>query len=103
MNMDDIYASNWLSADDIGDRKVTAEIENVTKETFERKEKTDIKATLTFVGYKKKLILSRTNYKSLKTNFGTDSDAWIGKKVEMYTVVQAIGEKEVNTIRVRAV
>lgn len=60
------------------------------------------KVTTSFKETAKRLVLNRTNAKTLIKLFGRETDAWQGKRVALYSEkVKAFGETH-NAVRIRA-
>jgi len=81
MKIDD-FTSNWLKPADLEGQPVVT-IAKVERQTF-----TDggQGIVLTFKEMNKPMTVNRTNGKQLVKAFGDESDNWIGKQVELFTV-----------------
>jgi hypothetical protein len=59
------------------------------------------KLILIFVDKPKGMISNVTNNKTISRMYGTDVDAWVGKKITLYATVTTVGGEETDCIRVR--
>lgn len=90
----DSIASEWLSGLDLAGRTVTVTIAGVEEVTVPepRTGRQIRKVAVRFSGAKKALLLNATNAKSLAKLFGPETDAWMGKGVQLRPEnVQAFG------------
>ena len=101
MDATGLYPSNWLKAEDVGDKrkKVTIEAFKV-EEIGERQEK---KGVLSFEGLEKGLVLNKTNTEKLIKAFGKETNGWAGKVVELYTIMTQYKKEEVLAIRLEPI
>jgi hypothetical protein len=60
------------------------------------------KLVLGFVNQSKSLVINRTNYDSIADLYGDETDAWTGKKIQLYPDKANVGGKSVAAVRVRA-
>lgn len=101
-----LFPSEYVGAWDLGgeDRVVTIthiEMEDLVTMSG-KKRKTEAKPTLTFDGKQKRLVLNKTNAKTIAKMYGDDTKKWIGKKITIYaTTCEAFGET-VECIRIRS-
>jgi hypothetical protein len=56
---------------------------------------------VSFEDARKKLILNKTNGKTIAGLHGNDTDGWIGKKVTLFRTTTTFAGEEVECIRVR--
>ena len=98
MKMTDLYPSNYLKADDLANRTVRATVAKLDLEEIGQ-DKT-LKPILRFVGKDKGLVLNKTNAALIASVYGDDSDAWIGKPIELYPAQVSFQGKIVTAIRV---
>ena len=54
-----------------------------------------------FKGAKKRLVLNKTNGATIAALYGTDTRAWVGKRIAIYPTTTKFGRKTVDCIRVR--
>lgn len=102
----DAYQSEWLSGLDLNGRTVSVVINGASLETVEnRKGEKAEKVAVSFrtpggAMLKKRLLLNKTNAVSLAKLFGTETDAWVGKGVQLRPeMVNAFGQS-FNVVRV---
>ena len=79
----EIYDSKYLKASDIGNRRVTVEIEAVSLVEFDKK----LSFLLNFKGKKKAMRVNKTNGLELSNVLGQDTDDWVGAKCTIATRV----------------
>lgn len=96
------FLSNYLKADLLENRapsKLTIRI--VKEEAVGIGDQQQKKMVLYFKEIEQGLVLNKTNAKVLVKNFGDETDAWVGKVVEMYVAeVEFQGEPQLG-IRLR--
>ena len=96
----EVYGGNWLTADDLQGREVTATIESITLHDMPDGKK---KAALHFVGKEKALLLNVTNGNTIAELLGTDEmDNWEGQRIRMFVAKVDFQGKRVPAIRVKA-
>lgn len=96
----DAYQSEWLSGLDLNGRTVSVVIAGVELVTVQnqRNEQAE-KAAVAFRStsgamLKKRLLLNKTNAVALAKLFGTETDAWVGKGVQLRPeTIQAFGQQ----------
>jgi len=94
------FPSKWLSASDLKGRTVQAR--TIPGDPIKKEEiGTDIKPVLYFVGFKKGLVLNKTNNENLIKFLGSETENWGDKEVELYIVRVTYKSEEVDAIRVR--
>lgn len=97
-----LFKTDYVGAWDLkGDTEVTIERVAEREELVGEGGKKDHKPVLYFKGATKKMVLGKTNAKSVGKVLGNDTTDWPGKKITLYpTTCQAFGET-VECIRVR--
>lgn len=101
-DMRQAFPSDYLSAKDIqetGPKKVT--ISSVTSEQIRGDAGMEDKWVLGFDGARKRLILNVTNNNTLIDAFGYESNDWLGKVVNLFTVDVQFGGKMVLGLRIK--
>lgn len=100
MDINQAFPSNYLSANDLGDREVTVQISHVTVEAMGDGTQ---KPVLYFMGKQKGLVLNKTNGHQIAHNLGTpDTDMWTNSKITIGTSwTQNPQGQQVRGIRVR--
>jgi hypothetical protein len=102
-DVNEIFAGQSLKAADLGDAEPTVVIASATVREFEKDGKTTRKIELKFSGKQKSLICNKTNAMRIASAFGTNTDGWIGKKIQLYVdQVEFMGDI-MDGVRVRPV
>ena len=83
MNFDDMYPSSWLRAADFPAAR-TLTITAITQEQVSPNEPP--KNTVRFAGESKALVLNKTNATVMYGAWGGDTDTWIGKQIELFSM-----------------
>lgn len=102
MKYNEAFPSDYLKPDDVSGEGEIHIIADVELETFTdpKTKEEDRKPVLSFADTTKKLILNKTNWKSINVCHGPDSELWKGKKIALVLVsVDAFGETK-DAIRV---
>ncbi len=101
-NINDMFPSNYLKADDLSEGDLTLQIKEVKPEKMkDRDGEEESKPVLYFTEQPKGLILNKTNAKAISELYGTDYTLWVGKKITLFwTEVDSFGEMK-PAIRVR--
>jgi hypothetical protein len=98
MNIDDLFPSKYVKASDLNDMPLTLTIAGVRTEMMNDGTP---KATLHFTNGKP-LVLNVTNKNCLKSLYGSDTDGWSGKPIQLVATTTEFGGKVVDCIRLRA-
>lgn len=97
-----LFPTDYIAAHDLRSKDVTKTIKSVVVEelrlTGGGKEK---KPVLTFSDTKKKLVLNKTNAKTIAALYGNDTNTWIGKPITLYPTTTAFGRNTVDCVRIR--
>ena len=80
MNVDEIYPSKTLKANDLQGRTVKVTIENFEVKKFENGNK----IILSFTGKEKGMVINKTNADIIASTYGKDPNSWLGKQIEIY-------------------
>jgi hypothetical protein len=99
MLIDDFYPSKYLKATDLKGHEATVEIENVAVETIGRDGERRPVASL--VGKKKKLVLNKTNLRSIAAFLGPETASWPGNWIVIYPTTTDYAGKETACLRVK--
>jgi hypothetical protein len=98
MHIDAAYPSKYLKTVDLQGRSV-----RVVIRSFEIEEIGDErKPCLYFQGKDRRLVLNRTNADAIVASYGSETNEWIGKPIELYPDKTRFAGKMVDCIRVRA-
>lgn len=83
MKSSDVFKSKYLKGDQIGDRKVVVAIQRIEMEEVGRKK--EQLPVLYFTGKDLGMVCNRTNWRTLTTMLGEETDDWIGQRITLYT------------------
>lgn len=97
MRVDQIYPNTYLSASDIGNHKLQAVICEVGLVVLDGEQK----LALSFEGKQKLMVLNRSNASAMAEVFGQETDGWLGKSVELYTIRTEFKGRPVDGLRLR--
>lgn len=97
----EVYGGSYLTDVDLAGRMYSLTIEAVAVE--EVGDERQRKLVVAFKGAQKNLVLNKTNASTLVSAFGDDTDSWLGRFVEVFTVPTTFGGRSYEGIRVRAV
>jgi hypothetical protein len=99
--LEKIYSSKYLGADDVGDRKIRTKILHVGADDLRQQDgRTRRKAILFCEGLDKQVVLNVTNYNILKTAFSTNPSKWVGRTIGIKTVPRTVGGKATRGIEI---
>lgn len=106
-NVQEKYEGDFLEGENLEEGKlVPAVIEAVADPDTEKDASGKLisKAIVTFKGKKKRLILNKTNYLSLRAMFGGDPKEWIGKEIKLQrrylSAARAFGNHNQPSVRI---
>ena len=102
MKVSEAFPSKYLKAADLGGKTWMLTISNVTVEDVGTEEKSERKMVMYFNEAAKGVVMNRTNASELELVYGDETDHWIGKKVELFSVLVPFQGKNVEGIRMRA-
>jgi hypothetical protein len=97
MELNTIFPSKYLKADDLKGREPTVVIASAEIEKLGN----DSKLVLYFQGKEKGLVCNRTNADSIAYLYGTNTDGWIGKEIVLCTQMVSFQGKVGPAIRIR--
>lgn len=99
MDINTVYSSNseYLKAEDLKKRSVAVVIEAAELKEIGK----DRKIVLYFRGKDKSLPLNKTNANAVAYLYGQNTDAWIGRAIELYPTLADYQGRQVEAIRVR--
>lgn len=103
MKRSDAFPTKYLSKDDIKAPTVGV-IENVVNETLGQGEDQEIKPVMYFSsGPAKPMVINNTNWMTVESMHGDESDNWNGKAVEVWVDPSvSYGGKRIGGLRLRA-
>ena len=99
MDINSAFPSTWLKNSDLNGRAVRLTMKDVVMEEVGD----DHKPVLYFAGAKKGLVLNKINSAAIATAYGSDTDGWAGKIIEVYPDMTIFSGKPTPCIRVRPV
>ena len=98
MRISDAFPSKYLKAADLKGRPRTVIVADCLHEEVDQGER---KPVAYFQDMKKALILNLTNSRTIVDAFGDETDAWVGKQIELYPTKVSFQGRLVDAIRVR--
>ncbi len=99
MDIDSAFPSKYLKSSDLGGKTVRLKITNIEIEPV-GKEK-ELRPVVSFNGTEKTLVLNKTNANNITVVYGRETDDWIGKDIEVYTMMVEYQGRMTEAIRVR--
>ena len=101
-DLDACYGSKYLSATEVGDRRIRTRIAKVRKEALQQQGgATRTKFVLAFASLDKEMVLNATNKTILVDALGRNPADWIGAEVGVYTDPTTFGGKPTKGLRLR--
>lgn len=101
MKVSRMFPSKYLSKDDLPEPEVFT-IDTVEMDLIQNEDGKEEKPILYFADDRKPLILNKTNAEILASEFGPDSDDWVGQDIELYVDPSIrFGKQKIGGIRVR--
>ena len=96
-----MYSSKYLSAVDLGDRKIKAKILRVAAADLRQQDGTTRKkSVLTLEDQDKLLVVNMTNSAILKDAFGANPQKWVGRTVGLKSVPRTMAGKPTKGLEV---
>lgn len=101
-DLDACYGPKYLSAIEVGDRKLRTKIARVRKQALPQQGGgTKTKFVLSFTTVDKELVLNATNKNILVDALGRNPADWIGAEVGLFTEPTNMGGKPTRGVRLR--
>jgi hypothetical protein len=101
-DLDDCYGSKYLSATDLGDKKIRTRIAKIRKETMRQQSGAErSKFVIYFTTLDKPMVLNATNKNALVDALGKVPANWVGADIGLYTEDTRFGGKPVKGLRLR--
>ena len=101
-DLDSCYGSKYLSATEVGDRKIRTTIAKVRKQALQQQGgATRNKFVLACATLDKEIVLNSTNKNALVAALGRKPADWIGADVGIYTEPTTFGGKPIKGLRLR--
>jgi hypothetical protein len=102
-DLDQCYGSKYLSAADIGDKKIRTRISKIRKETLQQQSGKPERAkfVLYFATLEKPMVLNATNMAALVEKLGKNPADWIGADIGILAENTTFAGKPVKGLRLR--
>jgi hypothetical protein len=97
MNIDDVFPSNFLKANDLQGTTPTVVIDRIEMQDIGD----DRKAVIYFQGKQKGVVLNKTNAGNISEKHGKETGNWIGKRVVLFAAWVDFNGKSTEAIRIR--
>lgn len=97
-----MFDNEYLGAWDLDGREVTVKISKVEQGTLTTEgNKKARKPVVHLDGKVKKLVLNKTNCKTLQAMFGVKTEAWVGQSITLFGVKTQVGREKKDGIRIK--
>lgn len=103
MKISSAYPSKYVKSSDLGGRTITVTIDRVLVENVGGDQAEEHKPVLYFQGKEKGLVLNKTNAESIAYVHGDETDNWVGKQIELFTMMVSYNNRMTPGLRVRAI
>ena len=101
-DLDACYGSKYLSATEVGDRKIRTKIARIRKQALQQQGGgTRTKFILSFSTLDKELVLNTTNKNALVDALGRNPADWVGAEVGLFTQPTNMAGKPTRGLRLR--
>ena len=101
-DLDACYGSKYLSATEVGDRKIRTKIARIRKQALQQQGGgTRTKFILSFGTLDKELVLNTTNKTVLVDGLGRNPADWIGAEIGLFTEPTVMAGKATKGLRLR--
>ena len=97
MDLNDIFQSSTLKAQDLKGREVTVTINGYQAVDFDDGKK----LVLNFAESERTLVCNKTNGTTIAELHGTNLDSWIGKRITLFPTQTDFNGRQVQCIRVK--
>ena len=101
MKTSDLFPSKFAKASDFEGGPKTMTIRELVIEEIGQGKSAEPKGVLYFSDFEKGLVLNVTNCRTIEDAYGTESDNWSGKSVELFGTETDFQGKRVPCVRVR--
>ena len=103
MNINDVFPSKFLKANELQGHTPTVTIDRVEVEAVRSRTKTETKAVLYFRGKVKGMLLNKTNARSVTAIAASArTEDWVGVAVTLYETTATFGTEVHPVIRIQA-
>lgn len=98
-----LFPTEYVAAAELKGRDVTLTIARVQVDELQRKGSSakERKPIIYFTETKKKLVLNKTNAKTIAALYGGEVSAWAGKRITLFPTTDKFGRETVDCIRIR--
>jgi len=97
-----MFPNDYISSADLNGADQVVTIRGIQYEELKgEKGRTDNKYCVYFNETPKKLVLNKTNAKTIAKLHGKETDAWVGKALTLYPTTAKFGRDTVEAIRIR--
>jgi hypothetical protein len=100
MDINTLYPSRYLSADDLQGQPRRVTIQALTQEMVGMGSDARMKPVLSFAGKQKMLVVNKTNALAIASQHGNDTTAWVGRDIILKPVMVGFQGKQVLAVRV---
>lgn len=100
MNANEMFPSKYLKASDLGDHQPVVVIESIEIETIGQGEEAEKKPVISFRGKDKKLVTNKTNWATLISLLGAETNDWPGESIKLLAMEVAFKGKMSMAIRI---
>lgn len=99
MDINDAFPSKYIKASDLQGKQPTVTIDRVVVEEVGKDK--DRRPCIYFQGKEKGVVLNKTNATNIGNAYGSNTDAWVGRQVTLFTVWTDFNGQSVEAIRLR--
>src|SRR5687768_16466816 len=98
-----MFPTEYLAAPEFSGSDVALTVKSVSVDELPLAgtSKTEKRPVVRFVETDKKLVLNKTNAKTIAKLLGVQTKDWVGKRIALYPTTTAYGKETVECIRVR--
>jgi hypothetical protein len=102
-DVEGLYGSQHVSAEEVGDRKLRWTISNAAVNTMPARgnEPARDKVVLSFTGQKKTLVLNSTNFNLLRAGISRHPGEWVGAEIGIFTEMTSFAGQPKRGIRLK--
>lgn len=102
MNINSAFPSKWLKAADLSDgNDLVLTISHVIAENIGQGAEQEVKPVIYFEETDKGLVLNKTNANTISHLFGSETEAWSGKRISIFATEVDFAGKQTLALRVR--
>jgi hypothetical protein len=101
MNVNELFASKYVSTPDLKGSEVTVTIATLQIESLQNGNAVEKKGVLYFTGAEKGLVLNRCNCDTITAAYGPETDAWLGRPIVLFPASTSFQGRPTPCIRIR--